>query len=220
MQNWLVNFLAQNGVEVRPELPKLTKMVRAKTFHACKKDNAAAICACVKTLWVVCPKSCAMKSGASSKPSGSAIVWWHGMKHGCHGYRNGMHWSVFSGDFNLLRFRKGTTPLWQCCSGRGATLGMWHHGGSCACLWAQGFQSWCKTRLLRPKFLMQINRLQVPTAPWYSEVVSDLWASSGPVFVIDPHFGPKYVGINRSLEECFWCTFRGLSVEKSDMCRL
>ena len=76
MQNWLVyNFLAQNGVEVRPELPKLTKMVRAKAFHACKKDNAAAICACVKTLWVVCPKSCAMKSGASSTPSGSAIVW-------------------------------------------------------------------------------------------------------------------------------------------------
>lgn len=75
MQNWLVNFLAQNGVEVRPELPKLTKMVRAKTFHRCKKDNAAAICAYVKTLWVVCPKSCAMKSGASSTPSGSAIVW-------------------------------------------------------------------------------------------------------------------------------------------------
>lgn len=121
MQNWLIIFWLKM---VSKSDPKLTKMVRAKTFHACKKHNAAAICACVKTLWVVCPKSCAMKSGASSTPSGSAIVWWHGMKHGCHGYRNGMHWSVFFGRFQSAQVSKRTTPLWQCCSGRGATLGI------------------------------------------------------------------------------------------------
>lgn len=96
--------------------------------------------------------------------------------------------AFFSGDFNLLRFRKGLRLCDNAALVEVQPLASWHHDRRklvvCACLWAQGFQSWCKTRLLRPKFLMQINQcwiwicwLQVPIAPWYSEVVDVAKAS-------------------------------------------
>ena len=111
--------------------------------------------ACVKTSWVVCPKSCAMKSGASSTSSGSAIVWWHGC-HGCPSFT----WHIACTEaleiFNPLRFRKGLRLCDNAALVEVPWFGIWHHdGGSAMSLGASGFQSWCKTRLLRPKFLMQ-----------------------------------------------------------------
>ena len=41
------NFLAQNGVEVRPELPKLTKMVRGRDILCLQKGQCSShLCMC------------------------------------------------------------------------------------------------------------------------------------------------------------------------------